>query len=60
MLTLCLTALGYEETTKYYFPLISERNTTGYINNITVSNPIVGGPFGFGHAVHLGPQQVQR
>ena len=47
--------MTYEQTTKYHWPLLTERNTTGYTDGLP---EIVYGQLGFDDAVKLNTGQV--
>ena len=49
--------MSYEGTARYHFPVISQRNVTGF-NNATAVKDLAQGPFGFEEAVGLGKDQV--
>ena len=49
--------MSYEGTARYHFPVISQRNVTGFNNASSVKEPAQG-PFGFEEAVGLEKDQV--
>ena len=48
--------MTYEQTTRYHWPLLTERNTTGYTKGLP---EIVYGQLGFDDAVQLDKEQVR-
>lgn len=48
--------VGYDHTARYHFPLLIERNATGYASQ-NVTTTLKTGPFGFDEAVHIGKSQ---
>ena len=56
--TFFMTAdVSYEGTARYHFPVMSQRNVTGF-NNATSVKELAQGPFGFEEAVGLEKDQV--
>ena len=51
MLKFDILALTYDKTANYHWPVIVERNQTGYVGSVT--DTTADAPFGFGQAVNL-------
>ena len=58
-----ITAIKYEDTNDYHWPLINTKDETSYVGPIgytAVSDVDPRGPFGFGDAVQLTENKVQK
>jgi hypothetical protein len=52
-----ISDISYRGTARFHFPIISQRNITGY-NNASDVQELVHGPFGFEEAVQMREKQV--
>ena len=56
-----ITAVKYEDTNDYYWPLLSTKDDTAYVTaeSKALAIPDTRGPFGFGDAVQLKENKVR-